>query len=69
MLYETGQNDDGTTSVVGSAFDGLLWNVKTGASLQFDLAAIYPGDWNHIIFRTYHEALYAGYSAASKGDS
>jgi hypothetical protein len=63
------RNVDGTISVDGSAFDGLLWNFKTGGSFQFDLAALFPGDWHHVIFRTYHETLYAAYSRATENDS
>ncbi|MCL1927586.1 MAG: hypothetical protein FWG07_02190 [Treponema sp.] len=54
---------------VGSAFDGLLWKIQTGAVLQFDLAAFFPGDWNHVVTRTYHEINYAGYTAARAGES
>jgi hypothetical protein len=57
---------DGSVEV--DAMPGLLWSVKAGGALQFDLAAIFPGDWNHVVFRTYHEINYAGYSAASVSD-
>ncbi|MDL2230036.1 hypothetical protein LJC14_07295 [Treponema sp. OttesenSCG-928-L16] len=59
----------GEAEVKGSAFDGLLWRVKAGATFQFDLAALFPGDWNHVVFLTYHEWNYKGYTAASKGES
>jgi hypothetical protein len=55
--------------VDGSPFDGLLWSAYGGAVFQFDLAALLPGDWNHVVFRTYHEARYKGNTAASSGDS
>jgi hypothetical protein len=47
------------------AFDGLLWSAWGGGALQFDLAALVPGDWNHLLFRTYHEARYAAYTRAT----
>ena len=53
----------------GSAFDGLLWKVQLGAVLQFDLAALFPGDWNHVVAKSYHEINYSAYTAASSGDS
>jgi len=53
----------------GSGFDGLLWKMQTGAAFQFDFAAIFPGDWNHVIVRTYHELNYAGYTRAKSGES
>ena len=71
-IYGIGINragDDGTSEYSGSAFDGLLWKTHIGAILQFNLAAIFPGDWNHVVARTYHEINYAGYTAASSGES
>jgi hypothetical protein len=60
----------------GSAFDGALWSAYAGAALQFDLAALLPmkpqsgvKDWRHVVFRTYHEGRYKGYSAVGKWDS
>ncbi|MDR1930231.1 MAG: hypothetical protein LBQ44_06315 [Treponema sp.] len=60
---------DPSQTHTGSAFDGLIWKVQGGAALQFDLAALYPGDWHHVIARTYHELNYKGYSAAGAGES
>ena len=53
----------------GRAFDGLLWKLQAGAALQADLAAFFPGDWNHVIARTYHEINYKGYTRASAWES
>ncbi|AEF83573.1 conserved hypothetical protein [Treponema primitia ZAS-2] len=55
--------------VSGSAFNGLLWSAWGGGVFQFDLAALVPGDWSHVVFRTYHEARYKGDTAASSSDS
>jgi len=52
----------------GRALDGVLWQAHIGAALQGDLAAFFPGEWNHLIFRTLHEISYAGYSRAGTGD-
>jgi hypothetical protein len=62
-------NAQGEAEYSGSAFDGLLWKAQAGAVLQFDLAALYPGDWNHIVAQTSHEINYRGYSRAKKGES
>jgi hypothetical protein len=59
----------GSAETVGSAFDGLLWSAQMGGAFQFDLAAILPGDWHHVVFRSYHEIRYKGYSAASGDES
>jgi hypothetical protein len=53
----------------GGAFDGLLWKVYAGGTVQFDLAALYPGDWNHVVARSYHELNYRGYTRAKAGES
>jgi hypothetical protein len=53
----------------GSAFDGLLWKVQAGGVLQFDLAALFPGDWHHVVARSYHEVNYRGYTRAKAGES
>ncbi|MFP3042550.1 hypothetical protein LQZ19_12105 [Treponema primitia] len=68
-IYGIGINrrvgDTTKPEVIGSPFDGLLWSAYGGAVFQFDLAALVPGDWNHVVFRTYHEARYKGNTAAS----
>jgi hypothetical protein len=53
----------------GSAFDGLMWKTYLGGALQFDLAAVMPGEWNHIVFKTYHEINYQAYTRAGDGQS
>ncbi|MDR0503187.1 MAG: hypothetical protein LBH16_07690 [Treponema sp.] len=57
-----GEND-------GGAFDGLLWKAHAGGAIQFDLAALFPGDWNHVVARSYHEINHRGYSRAQDGES
>jgi hypothetical protein len=71
-IYGIGLNQDdgsGQAEHTGSAFDGLLWKTHAGTALQFDLAALIPGEWHHVIARTYHEINYRGYTAASSGES
>jgi len=53
----------------GQAFDGLLWKAQAGAALQADLAALFPGDWHHVVIRSYHEVNYKGYTRAKKHES
>ena len=50
-------------------FDGCYFKAYAGGTFQFDLAAIIPGDWNHVVFQTYHEINYAAYTAADRGES
>ncbi|MDR0623834.1 MAG: hypothetical protein LBG10_05325, partial [Treponema sp.] len=47
----------------------LYWKVHGGGTLQFDLAALFPGDWNHVVFQSYHEINYRGYTGAAPGVS
>jgi hypothetical protein len=63
------QNADGSGEINGSAFDGLLWKAQVGGALQFDLAAVIPGDWNHVVFRSYHEINYKGYTKAKGNEA
>ncbi|MDR2702595.1 MAG: hypothetical protein LBB72_09200 [Spirochaetaceae bacterium] len=62
-------NAEGKAENNGQALDGLLWKVQTGGALQFDLAALYPGEWNHVVARSYHEINYKGYTRAAAGES
>jgi hypothetical protein len=49
----------------GSPFEGFVWKVYGGGVLQFDLAAVLPGDWNHLLFQTYHEVNYRANTKAA----
>jgi len=66
-IYGTGLNLPGianSQTYSGSAFDALLWKGFFGGTFQFDLAAVVPGDWNHVVFLTYHEINYHGNTSA-----
>jgi hypothetical protein len=54
--------------VEGSPLGGLIWNLYGGGALQFDLAALIPGDWNHLVFRSYHEGRYRSFTGAKAGE-
>jgi len=53
----------------GSAFDGLFWKAWGAGTLQFDLAALVPGDWNHILFQSRQEIRYSAYTRAGPDDA
>ena len=57
------------SQISGNAFDGLIWKAWGAGTLQFDLGAVVPGDWNHILFQTRHEFRYAAYTGARAGES
>jgi hypothetical protein len=67
MVKGIGIND--RTGVIGDPFAGLIWNARAAALFQFDLAAVIPGDWLHIVFQTQHEFKYNAYTAASATDT
>ena len=54
--------------IEGSPFGGLYWQAWGAATFQFDLAAIFPGDWNHIVVQSRHEFRYSSFSKAGPDD-
>lgn len=54
------EDSDLTTRPV--SMQGMYYKGKAGAALQFDTAAIWPGDWTSIVMRTYHEINIQGYT-------
>jgi hypothetical protein len=54
--------------VDGDPFGGFTWNLYGGGALQFDLGALIPGDWNHLVFRSYHEGRYRSFTGAKAGE-
>lgn len=62
-------NHTGDRKLVGGAFDGMVWSVKGGGLFQFDLAAVVPGDWNHVVFQTYHAAQYRALTSSGANGS
>jgi hypothetical protein len=57
------------TEIRGTAFHGVMWRLWGGLALQFDLAALVPGDWNHVLLRAYNEGRYGRYSQARGEES
>ena len=60
--------DDQNDGVIGSGFDGAVWDVHAGAMLQFDLAAFLPGDWNHFVMQYYNKIDYFAYTHAQNDE-
>lgn len=70
--YGIGLNrDDGTGKAEhsGGAFEGIIWKGHMSGALQFDLAALVPGDWHHVVLRSGHEINHKGYTAAGADQS
>jgi hypothetical protein len=60
--------NDPHDGVMGNGFDGVVWDVHAGATLQFDLAALFPGDWNHVVMQYYNAVQYLAYTKAHGDD-
>ena len=55
-------------SIEGEAFAGLIWSGWGAGTLQFDLGAVIPGDWTHVLFQTRQEFRYSAYTGAASGE-
>ncbi len=66
MNERSGAHD---AELTGGAFSGLVWSAKAGGVFQFDLAALKPGEWNHVVLQTTHIAKYRALSSANSTDS
>jgi hypothetical protein len=60
--------EDTNEGVIGKGLDGLVCNVNAGATMQFDFAVIFPGDWNHVLINIYNEVDYFAYTKAKGND-
>jgi hypothetical protein len=61
--------EDRVSRIKGYPLDGLVGKAHLGGVFQFDMAAIFPGEWHHLVFRTNHEVNYRGYTKATHGES
>jgi len=74
-LYGTGLNlpkfnvsDNGFyEEYKGGALDAIHLKFFAGGTFQFDFAAIFPGDWNHVVMLSYHEINYFHNTSALAG--
>ena len=64
-----GEGSPREAEIDGSAFDGLVWSAWGAGTLQFDLGAVIPGDWTHVLFQTRQEFRYSAYSRAGSKDA
>ncbi|MHC6201721.1 hypothetical protein ACYULU_00830 [Breznakiellaceae bacterium SP9] len=67
-MYET----DPVTNIRSSSDEepeGMFYSGWGAGRVQFDLAALIPGDWNHIVFSSQQGARYRAFSGeAARGD-
>ncbi|MDR2783303.1 MAG: hypothetical protein LBB48_05615 [Treponema sp.] len=66
-VYQDGQPTE--EGVDGAGLDGVVWNTHAGATVQFDLAALFPGDWRHVVMQVYNEISFQNYTGARGHES
>ena len=52
------ENNGGKTNKTPINFSKAVYSFALGGAFQFDLGAVIPHDWSHVIFKTDHYALY-----------
>ena len=62
-------NNGGETLKEPVNFTKAFYTANFGTALQFDLGAIIPTDWTHVIFRTDQYFLYRGVTGVRASDS
>ena len=63
------ENKNGKTHKVPINFQKAFYSANFGGALQFDLGAIIPTDWTHIIMRTDQYFLYRGVAGLNSLES
>ncbi len=59
-------NQPDITDTASGGFAGLYY---LGATFQFDFAAIFPGEWNHVVISATGKARYVNYNKAGATDA
>jgi len=67
LSFNTEEN--GKTAIVPINFKKAFYTANLGGALQFDLGAVIPSDWTHIVFRIDEYFMYKGVSATGPYDS
>lgn len=58
---------DGNNPADSHSLRGIYYKGFGGAAFQFDAAALWPGEWHHIVFRSAHEVNWQGYTGKVDG--
>jgi hypothetical protein len=64
-----GLNADGTGNPESASFQGVVTESWVGATFQFDLAALVPGDWTHVVALLSPRLQYAWFSEAERAEA
>jgi len=63
-----GLNVDGTGNPETRSFPGIVAKGWLQGTFQFDLAALWPGDWHHVVLSTSHKWTYQMFSGAEEAE-
>ena len=64
-----GLNADGSGDPESASFQGVVTETWVGGTFQFDLAALAPGDWMHVVTLLSPKLQYAWFSGAGRGEA
>jgi hypothetical protein len=64
-----GLNADGSGEPESASFQGVVTNLWIGGTFQFDLAALVPGDWTHVVIFLSPKLQHACFSGADKEEA
>ncbi len=64
-----GLNSDGTGVAETDPFPGIVSVAWLAGTFQFDLAAVMPGEWNHVVTSLTAKFRYQNFSAAQEGEA
>jgi len=64
-----GLNNDGSGNPLEDSFAGAAMEAWVGGTFQFDFAALFPGEWNHVVTVANAKFQYINYTEAEMGDA
>ncbi|MBN1837077.1 MAG: hypothetical protein JW820_14575 [Spirochaetales bacterium] len=64
-----GKIEEGSGIADPGSFEGVVVKPWIGGTFQFDLAALVPGEWTHVVTVASGELRYAWFSGAARGDA
>lgn len=66
LVTRKGEHD---VKYVDKSFEGLVWGYGGAATFQFDFAALFPGEWNHVVVQSFHRFQYRGFTGADDDET
>ncbi|UTC98240.1 hypothetical protein E4N83_08220 [Treponema denticola] len=63
------KNNAGKSNYIPLNFSKSIYSFSFGGAFQFDLGAVIPNDWSHVVFRTDQAALYKAMSGVDSETS